>query len=151
MLETIRGQLEEHLKGTRGAVVWPDGPAGIDDGKPMFSIVCLHPDWAPERMPLGTFVEQARSGPRRYQNALALVLPDGGQFDQARQATRSWLAAQSLLRQKAKYGFTPEQADELKEKAETSQRTAGTAVSRGYAAVVVPLKDRSGQAPYSLG
>jgi hypothetical protein len=150
VLETIRGQLEEHLKGTRGAVVWPDGPVGIDDGKPLFSIAYLHPDWAPERMPLNTFVEQARSGPRRYQNALALVLPDGGQFDQARQATRSWLAAQSLLRQKAKYGFTPEQADELKEKAETSQRTAATAVSRGYATVVVPLKDRSGQAPYSL-
>jgi hypothetical protein len=55
-----------------------------------------------------------------------------------------------LLRQKARYGFTPEQADELKEKAETSQRTASTAVSRGYATVVVPLKDRSGQATYSL-
>ena len=100
--------------------------------------------------PLESFVEQARSGPRRYQNALALVLPDGGQFDQARQATRSWLAAQSLVRQKAKYGFTPEQADELKEKADTSQRTAATAISRGYATVVVPLKDRSGQAAYSL-
>ena len=103
-----------------------------------------------ERVPLEHFVERARSGPRRYQNALALVVPDGGQFDQARQATRSWLAAQSLLRQKAKYGFTPEQADELKEKAETSQRAAATAVSRGYATVVVPLKDRSDQAPYSL-
>src|SRR6266536_2378948 len=96
------------------------------------------------------FVEEARSGPRRYQNALALVLPDGGQFDQARQATRSWLAAQSLLRQKTKYGFNPEQTDELKEKVETSQRTAATAVGRGYATVVVPLKDRSGQAAYSL-
>jgi hypothetical protein len=150
VLETVRGQLEEHLKGTRGAVVWPDGPAGIDDGRPLFSIAYLHPDWAPERMPLDRFVEQARSGPRRYQNALALVLPDGAQFDQARQATRSWLAAQSLLRQRTKYGFTPEQADELKEKAETSQRAAATAVSRSYATVVVPLKDRSGQAPYSL-
>jgi hypothetical protein len=150
VLETIRGQLEEHLKGTRGAVVWPDGPAGIDDGRPLFSIAYLHPDWAPERTPLDRFVEQARSGPRRYQNALALVVPDGAQFDQARQATRSWLAAQSLLRQKTKYGFTPEQADELKEKAETSQRTAATAVSRSYATVAVPLKDRSGHASYSL-
>jgi hypothetical protein len=150
VLETIRGRLEEDLKGTRGAVVWPDGPAGIDDGRPLFSIAYLHPDWAPERMPLDRFVEQARSGPRRYQNALALVLPDGAQFDQARQATRSWLAAQSLLRQRTKYGFTPEQADELKEIAETSQRAAATAVSRSYATVVVPLKDRSGQAPYIL-
>ncbi len=80
----------------------------------------------------------------------AAEVPDGGQFDQARQATRSWLAAQSLLRQRAKYGFTPEQADELKEKAETSQRTASTAVSRGYATVVVLLKDRGGEAAYGL-
>src|SRR6266536_5600876 len=96
------------------------------------------------------FVEEARSGPRRYQNALALVLPDAGQFDQARQAARSWLAAQSLLRQKAKYGFSPEQADELKEKAETSQRAAAAAVGRGYASVVTPLKDRGGEAAYNL-
>ena len=77
VLETIRGQLEEHLKGTRGAVVWPDGPAGIDDGKPLFSIAYLHPDWAPERMPLeqlrraGTvrttaLPERARTGRARW-------------------------------------------------------------------------------------
>ncbi len=150
VLDTIREQLEEHLKGSRGVVVWPNGPGGIDDGKPLFSIAYLHPDWAPERTPLASFVEQSRSGPRRYQNALALVLPDAGQFDQARQAARSSLAAQSLLRQRAKYGFSPEQTDELKEKAETSQRTAATAVGRGYASVVTPLKDRGGQAAYSL-
>jgi len=150
VLDTIREQLEEHLRGSRGVVVWPDGPGGIDDGKPLFSVAYLHPDWVPERTPLASFVEQSRSGPRRYQNALALVLPDAGQFDQARQAARSWLAAQSLLRQKAKYGFSPEQCDELKEKAEASQRTAATAVGRAYASVVTPLKDRDGQAAYGL-
>jgi Protein of unknown function (DUF499) len=150
VLDTIREQLEEHLRGSRGVVVWPDGPGGIDDGKPLLSVAYLHPDWAPERTPLASFVEQSRSGPRRFQNALALVVPDGGQFDQARQAARSWLAAQSLLRQKAKYGFSAEQTAELKEKAETSQRTASTAVGRGYASVVIPLKDRGGQAAYSL-
>lgn len=150
VLESIREQLEEHLKGSRGVVVWPEGPGGIDDGRPQFSVAYLHPEWTPQGMPLGSFVEQARSGPRRYENAIALVMPDSGQFDQARQATRSWLAAQSLLRQKARYGFSPEQADELKEKAETSHRTAATAVSRSYASVALPIKDRSGEATYRL-
>jgi hypothetical protein len=150
VLDKIREQLEEYLKGTRGVVVWPDGPGGIADGKPLFTIAYLHPDWTPERAELESFVEQARSGPRRHRNGVALVVPDGGQFDQARQATRAWLAAQSLLRQKAKYGFSTEQADELKEKAGTSRRTASTAVSRSYASVVLPVKDRSGQAPYTL-
>jgi hypothetical protein len=150
VLETVRGRLEDHLKGTRGVVLWPDGPGGIDDDRPLFTVAYLHPDWSPERTPLKRFVEQTKSGPRHYQNGVALVLPDSGQFDQARQATRSWLAAQSLLRQKSKYGFTPEQIDELKEKAETSERTASTAVGRGYASVVVPLKDRGGEAAYTL-
>jgi hypothetical protein len=150
VLDTIRGQLEENLKGSRGVVVWPEGPGGIDDRKPLFSIAYLHPDWTAEHTPLGNFVEFARSGPRRYQNAVAFVLPDGGQFDQARQATRSWLAARSLLQQKTKYGFSPEQVDELKEKTLSSERTAVTAVSRAYASVVLPLKDRSGRAAYSL-
>jgi hypothetical protein len=150
VLESVRAQLEEHLKGTRGVVAWPDGPGGIDDGRPLFTVAYLHPDWTPDRAPLSSFVEEARSGPRRYRNGVALVLPDGGQFDQARQATRSRLAAESLLRQKVKYGFTPEQADELKEKAEKGRRDAATAVSRSYATVVVPVKDRSGSATYEL-
>jgi hypothetical protein len=150
VLDKVRERLEEHLKGTRGVVVWPEGPGGIDDGKPLFSVAYLHPDWTPERTPLEAFVEQARSGPRRYRNGVAMVLPDATQFDQARQSTRSWVAAQSLLRQQAKYGFTAQQSDELKEKAESSQRSASTAVSRGYASVALPVKDRSGQAPYVL-
>ena len=91
VLESVREQLEDHLKGTRGVVVWPDGPGGLDDGRPLFSVAYLHPDWTPERATLNSFVEQARSGPRRYRNGVALVTPDGGQFDQARQATRSRL------------------------------------------------------------
>jgi hypothetical protein len=150
VLDSIRDHLEEHLQGTRGVIVWPDGPGGIDDGKPLFSVAYLHPDWTPERTALEAFVEQARSGPRRFRNGVALVTPDVGQFDQARQATRSWLAAQSLLRQKAKYGFSAEQADELKDKADASRRAASTAIARSYDSVVLPTKDRSGQAPYTL-
>ena len=120
VLETVREQLEEHLRGARGVVVWPDGPSGVDDGRPLMTVAYLHPDWTSDRTPLKTFVEQARSGPRRYRNGVALVLPDSGQFDQARQSTRSWLAAESLLRHKVKYGFTPEQCDELAEKAASS-------------------------------
>jgi hypothetical protein len=150
VLDRVREQLEEQLRGTRGVVVWPDGPSGIDDGKPVFSVAYLHPDWSPDRVRLETFVEQARSGPRRYSNGLALVLPDGGQFDQARQATRSWAAAQSLLTHKTKYGFSPEQIEELKEKAETSRRAAITAIRRSYASVVLPVKSSAGDSPYIL-
>ena len=116
------------------------------------TVAYLHPDWTSDRTPLKTFVEQARSGPRRYRDGCALVLPDSGQFDQARQSTRSWLAAESLLRHKVKYGFTPEQCDELAEKAASSgKQGAATAVSRGYASVVLPLKDRSGTAASPRG
>lgn len=151
VLEMIHEQLEEQLKGTSGVVVWPDGPGGIADSRPLMSVAYLHPDWTQERTPPGTFVEQARSGPRRDLNGVALVLPGSGQFDQARQSTRSWLAAQSLLRQKEKYGFSPEQCDELTEKATAGRRSAATAaVSRAYASVALPVKNRSGAAAYEL-
>lgn len=150
VLDKVREQLEEQLHGARGVVVWPDGPGGIDDGKPVFTVAYLHPDWTPERTRLESLVEQSRAGLRSYRNGLALVLPDQAQFDQARQATRSWLAAQSLHRQKAKYGFSAEQSEELADKANASRRAATTAVGRGYASAVLPVKDRSGQAAYVL-
>jgi hypothetical protein len=150
VLESVRAQLEDHLKGTRGVVVWPDGPGGIDDGRPVFTVAYLHPDWAADRAPLNLFIEQARSGPRRYHNGVALVLPDSGQFDEARQSTRTWRAAESLQRQKTKYSFTPEQCEELKDKEQSGRRNATAAVSRAYASVVVPVKARDGDAAYEL-
>jgi hypothetical protein len=150
VLDRVREQLEEQLRGTRGVVVWPDGPSGIDDKKPLFSVAYLHPDWSPDRVGLEKFVEQARSGPRRYSNGLALVLPDRGQFDQARQATRSWTAAQSLMTHKTKYGFSNEQVEELKEKVEASRRAMITAIGRSYSSVVLPVKSGAGESPYSL-
>lgn len=150
VLDALRGQLEEQLRGARGVVIWPDAPGQIDDGKAQFTVAYLHPDWSPDRQPLTTFVEQARSSHRRYRNGLALVVPDVGQWDQARQSCRTWLAARSLLSSKAKYGFSPEQADELSEKAEAARRATVTAVSRAYASVALPVRDRAGDAAYAL-
>ena len=73
VLELDPGTARSASEGQPRIVVWPDGPGGIDDGRALFSVAYLHPDWTPQGMSLGSFIEQARSGPRRYQNSIALV------------------------------------------------------------------------------
>jgi hypothetical protein len=150
ILDRVRSELEAQLRGARGVLIWPTSPAAVDDERPLFTVAYLHPDWSPDRTPLGRFVEDARNGPRRYRNALALVLPDAGQFDQARASTRQRLAAQHLLGQRARYGFNPDQVEELREKADTAARDVAAALSRAYASVAVPVRTRRGDAPYAL-
>jgi len=150
VLDEVRSNLEGQLRGSRGVLVWPESPAAVDDQRPMFTVAYLHPDWSPDRTPPERFVEEARGGPRQYRNALALVLPDGGQFDRARASTRQRLAAEHLYSQRARYGFNPDQVEELKEKAGTARRDTNTALIHAYDTVAVPVRTRRGEAPYAL-
>jgi hypothetical protein len=150
VIERVREELEEQLRGAHNVAVWPDGPGGIGDGKAAFTVAYLHPDWSEQRSPPAELIERAGGSHRRYRNALALVEPDPAQFDRARQATRLLLGAESLLRQHTKHGFSPEQVEELQEKEGAARRDAAVAVGRAYARVVVPVKDRSGGQAYRL-
>ena len=58
-------------------------------------------------------------------------------------------AASHLLGQNAKYAFTPDQLEELGDKATTSRRNATAAVAKSYAAVSIPVRTRSGDTPYA--
>ncbi|RBM22970.1 hypothetical protein DEH69_03700 [Streptomyces sp. PT12] len=151
VLTEVRTALELQLRGSRGVAVWPETPDSINDKQPLFLVAYLHPDWSEDRTPLETFIEQAgKSSPRRYRNSLALVLPDKAQFDQARHATRMRLAADSLLSQSSKYNFSPEQSEELREKASNARRDASAALGSAYSTVALPTRSRNGDAPYVL-
>ncbi|MEE1786890.1 DUF499 domain-containing protein [Streptomyces sp. SP17BM10] len=152
VLADVRSELELQLRGSLGVSLWPDGPGGIADEQPLFTVCYLHPDWSEDREPLGKFVEQAgKAGARRYRNGVAFVLPDNAQFDRARHAIRLRLAADKLLTKAAKYGFSPEQIDELREKSGNARRDASAALGMAYSAVAVPARPRAGDnAPYSL-
>ncbi|MFE2141607.1 DUF499 domain-containing protein [Streptomyces sp. NPDC059456] len=151
VLTEVRGELERQLQGTRGVALWPETPGGIDDERSLFTVVYLHPDWSEDRDPQAKFIEQAGKGsPRRYRNGLALVVPDKSQFDLARHAIRLRLAADSLLAQARKYTFSPEQIDELRDKAGNARRDGSVAIGAAYSTVVIPTRSRTGDAPYVL-
>ena len=151
VLSAVRAELEKQLQGSMGVALWPETPGGIADGRPMFTVAYLHPDWSEDRDPLPIFVEQAGKGsPRRYRNGLALVLPDKGQFDLARHAVRLRLAAESLLAQSRKYNFSIEQIEELREKSGNARRDGSAAIGAAYSTVTIPTRSRTGDTPYVL-
>lgn len=151
VLADVRAELERQLRGSTGVALWPDSPGGIADEQPRFTVAYLHPDWSEDRDPPATFIEQAGRGiPRRYRNGIALVLPDKAQFDRARHAMRIRAAANSLLRQIDKYGFTTEQVEELRDKASSARRDCAAALNVAYSTVIIPTRARSGDAPYQL-
>lgn len=150
VLAEVRSELELQLRGSKGVALWPTEPGGITDEQPLFTVAYLHPDWSEDREPPAKFIEYAGKGsPRRYRNGLALVFPDKAQFDRARHAVRMRLAADSLLAQAAKYNFSPEQRDELREKSGNARRDASGALNSAYSAVALPTRSRDGaDAPY---
>ncbi|MFF7413359.1 ATP-binding protein [Streptomyces lydicus] len=151
VLAEVRGELEKQLQGNKGVALWPEAPGGIADERPLFTVAYLHPDWSEDRDPQARFIEQAGKGsPRRYRNGLALVLPDKGQFDLARHAVRLRLAAETLLAKARQYNFSPEQIEELREKAGNARRDGSVAISAAYSTVTIPTRSRTGDAPYVL-
>jgi hypothetical protein len=150
VLTEIRAELEKQLQGARGVQLWPADPGAISDSRPVFTVAYLHPDWSDARQPLAHFVEQTGKGaPRRYRNAVALVLPDDTQFDRVRQAMRARMASAELLGS-SKHQFNPEQMEDLQDKQKAARRDAAAGLALAYRTAVLPVRDREGAQPYRL-
>jgi len=150
VLASVREAFESKLSGARHVSVWPASPDQVPDEVAAFILAFLPPDWSEAAMPLERFVTEARGGKRAFANALALVAPDGAAFDRARAAARQALAASSLLRQKAKYGFTPEQVSELTDKEASARRDLTAALDSAYAKVALPVRASGGGRPWEM-
>lgn len=150
VLALVREELESQLRGARHVVIWPQDPGSMPDRVPAFTLAYLAPDWTREAEPLTEFVEKAGASRRTYQNAVGFALPDVAQFDRARDAARTRLAAKSLLDHRARYGFGAEQVEELKEKLEAATRDLQAAVKRSYSHAALPVRAPSGDKPYVM-
>ncbi|MDR7399689.1 MAG: hypothetical protein QN144_10330, partial [Armatimonadota bacterium] len=137
----MRSAVEEALRGARRdeVVLWPAGSGQIPDGVPVFQIAYLPPDWEEGGESLAQLIASCGPGPRRYKNGLGLAVPDTSSFESARQAARAVLAIESLLSQRSRHNFSPEQTAELKERLGGSERKLTSLVGDGYGKVVLPL------------
>ncbi len=134
----IRKELDRNLA-TGGAagqvIVWPDGPDQVEDRVARFRIVYLPPDWSEAEAPPNDFV---MAGQRRFKNGLALVTPKSAAFDRGRAAARSVLAAERLIADKTRHGFSDEQVDELRERQGQATGDLAGAINDSYERVLLP-------------
>jgi len=142
--EEVRARVRERLETALGAcgpdrrhvVLWPASPADVPDEGDVFRVVYLPPEWSPSAVPLERWVFDGSSGPRINRNALCLVEPDGGRFDDARAAARRALAVEALL--SGRVQIQPEQREELRERAKAAEGELRAALGHVYVRVQVP-------------
>ena len=72
------------------------------------------------------------------------------QIDKARKAGRTAEAIASLIKDKAKYKFSPEDLEELNEKRKDALSDIGAAVRRLYNYILLPIPNTDGANPIRL-
>lgn len=162
VIETIRTDLEKAILTKQGgevhrgkAIIWASDSSKISDNILQFQIVYLHPSWAeksPEVIKIDAlnWLEYRGHDKREYKNALAFVVPHPIQIDKARKAARISVAITSLVEQKKKYQFSPEDVEELTGKAKEANNELTAAIRRLYDEILLPLPCTDGTAPIRL-
>ena len=156
VLETLKTQLNKSLQGGRGKVVlWPRESIAVTDRLTQFSVVYFGHEWAEksreEVLSEATkWVEQRGNDKRDYKNALAFVLPNKAQMDKARKTGRTAAAIESLLNQKSKYKFSPEEQEELKDKAKDASSQMNASLRRLYDYILIPVPNDDSSSPIRL-
>lgn len=154
VLEKIREELSKSLNTNRGKVVlWPKDAAAITDRISQFSIAYLPSDWAEKSREAVlndalNWLEYRGNDKREYKNALAFVVPSKPQMDKARKGARTALAVASLIQQKNKHKFSPEDIEELTTKGKEVDLTS--AIRHLYDYILLPLPGSGGDNPIRL-
>jgi len=156
VLEKIRDELGKTLQTNVGRVVlWPKDSAAVPDREPQFNVIYMGSEWA-ERSPdttlteIMSWLEQRGNDKREYKNALAFVIPNKAQIDKARKAGRTSEAIASLIKDKTKYKFSPEDLEELNDKRKDAISDISASVRRLYDYILIPVPNPDGVNPIRL-
>ncbi|MBD2073436.1 ATP-binding protein [Phormidium sp. FACHB-592] len=157
VLEKIRTELNKLLQGFRGGKVslWAKDSFAVSDHVSQFTVVYLSPEWAEKSRETAleealNWLEYRGNDKRDYKNALAFVVPNKVQLDKARKGARVALAIASLLEQRKKYQFSPEDAEELTGKEKDAANEISAALRRLYDYILLPLPCPDGTKPIYL-
>lgn len=155
VLEKIRKELGKTLHNSAKVVLWPKDSAAVPDKEPQFNAVYLSPEWAhksPETIltEVMFWLEHRGNDKREYKNALAFVIPNKAQIDKACKAGRTAEAIASLIKDKTKYKFTPEDLEELNDKRKDVISDISAAVRRLYDYILLPVPNPDGDNPIRL-
>jgi hypothetical protein len=140
VLAVVRARLERAIgAGGQQISIWPDDSAKIADGVPAFVTAYLPPDTDTSPEELARLVSHCGEAPRKHKNGMALVIAGPPIADAARRAGRTLNAVSALLGQTARHQFSPEQKEELKERATEAERALATSVGQMYERVLLPV------------
>ncbi|MCI0350675.1 MAG: DUF499 domain-containing protein, partial [Acidobacteriales bacterium] len=140
----IRKALEGALQGARGAVIWPEHHGQVNDHVPRLQVVYLPLDWvnatADQRADeLSKWLEYCGNSRREFKNAVAYALPTHVTADSAYHTAREVLAIESLIRDKARFKFNPEQLGELRNRGNTVTERLNSSILNLYDTVALPV------------
>lgn len=144
----IRELLTQKLQGRRGAVVWPEKTADLEDKDPTFLLAYLPLEFAEakpseqERV-ARAFFENCGDRQRRYRNGLALAIPQAPAANALRRAVRYLLAVEKVEASKTQHKLTKDQLDQLKERGRTETASIEAAFRDLYTAIWLPRVEQN--------
>lgn len=161
VLGRVRETLSGLLRAASTAVLWPENPGRIPDGRREFLLAYLPLEWAEQAASeceahvlklLTAKAEGDRSGLRTFRNSVGFAVPQKSHADQARSLARRALALE-VLRRKAKNAqvqVSAEQLDELDEKHRAAMKDLEGACRGMFGQVLLPIRGKAGGAPIAL-
>jgi hypothetical protein len=143
VLDRVKDELTARLGAPRGTPIWPPDGQAISDREPIFHVVYLGLDWAEKTQEvvergIKDLVERRGNGMREFRNALAFAVPGRQAADKARAAARNLLGIESLVNQRTRFGFKPDQVEELRERQNNAGADLNGALRRLYEVVYLP-------------
>lgn len=145
--QAIKKRLETVIGSVSGSEfrLWPDDSGAVPDRVPVFLVVYLGPEWAglelsESQSRVRAWIETRSNSKRLYKNGLAIALPTASIFDQVRQQMRMLLAVEALLDARKRYGFTPDQENELTTRLGNLGSDIQASLKRMYETVVLPVE-----------
>jgi hypothetical protein len=138
--EAVRRRLEREIgQGGQFVSVWPEDSTKIADRLPAFVTAYLPADADTSTEALARLATHVGDTPRKHKNGIALVIAGAHAADTARHAARTVGAVSALLGAAARHQFSPEQKDELKERAKEAEQALGTSVGQLYERILLPV------------
>ncbi|MEP7285519.1 MAG: DUF499 domain-containing protein [Chloroflexota bacterium] len=152
----VKKALEEALQGVSGVVLWPESSGRINDHVALFQVVYLPLSWVNDsdesilRSKLTEWLDYCDRTRRDYKNGLAFAIPGYLASESIYGAARETLAIASLLKDRSRFNFSPEQLTELRDRENAAKDRLKNGIVSLYDKVAVPVARKEGDStPYS--
>jgi hypothetical protein len=146
----IEGELQSRLAGRTGAILWPKSSGDVPHREPRFLLAYLPLDFATlgstaQREQALEYLTQYGDQPRQYRNGLGLAIPERGQVETLRRATRYLRAIERVRSKRQALNLTTAQMQQLKDRENTEQTACDAAIRNLYQTIWLPAKgDKAG-------